>query len=93
MLCDVQNTHFHLRFHDPILLPYGLRMYVSQSKPAKTKKLIDAGKEIFQEWLAEEVMSFSEETNVLLVEMMLKITDKVRNLYLRDSQWYRRIDR
>ena len=53
-------------------------MCIIQTKPTKTKTLIDAGKEIFQEWLAEEVMSFSEETNVLLVEMMLKITDKVR---------------
>ena len=59
---------------------------ILQTKPAKTKTLIDAGKEIFQEWLAEEVMSFSEETNVLLVEMMLKITDKVRKFYLRDLE-------
>lgn len=56
-------------------------MCILKTKPAKTKTLIDAGKEIFQEWLAEEVMSFSEETNVLLVEMMLKITDKVRKLH------------
>lgn len=37
-------------------------------------------------------MSFSEETNVLLVEMMLKITDKVRELYweyLQLWQYYR----
>lgn len=52
-----------------------------QTKPAKTKKLINAGKEIFQEWLLEEVLNFSKETNIALVEMMLKVADKVQSLY------------
>jgi PleD family two-component response regulator len=47
-----------------------------QTKPVKTKKLIDAGKEVFQEWLAEEIGKFPEKVDILLIESILSIMDK-----------------
>jgi hypothetical protein len=47
-----------------------------QTKPVKTKKLIDAGKEVFQEWLAEEISKFPEKVDILLIESILSIMDK-----------------
>eukprot|EP00596_Hydrurales_sp_CCMP1899_P004400 CAMPEP_0119045648 /NCGR_PEP_ID=MMETSP1177-20130426/41651_1 /TAXON_ID=2985 /ORGANISM="Ochromonas sp, Strain CCMP1899" /LENGTH=242 /DNA_ID=CAMNT_0007017789 /DNA_START=960 /DNA_END=1685 /DNA_ORIENTATION=+ len=50
-----------------------------QTKPVKTKKLIDAGKEVFQEWLADEINKFHEKRgggDISLIESILSILDK-----------------
>jgi hypothetical protein len=47
-----------------------------QTKPVKLKKLIDAGKEVFQEWLSDEISKFPEKVDILLIESILSILDK-----------------
>lgn len=40
-------------------------------------KLINSGKAIFQDWLNVEVGKFANDKNIIFLELLLKVIDKV----------------
>lgn len=52
-------------------------MYVFQTEPAKTYVLINRAKKIFFSWLKQELSNILISENTTLIELVLKVIDKV----------------